>query len=698
MSDTACPRIVGCLLDVSGSMLEALEAGRSDERAVERLLAILRAALKVAQAEQRHDPGSLVFVGLFGLNTTKNPGCPPGVDLCSFTEAIIGDESDHRSGHERLITLANEENRPNITRYIRKKLTDDEARILHAHLQRHPERVLEFVHAIPPPEEWESKRNEARTGGKIFGSAASAAIAVVGGPLTLPVLGAAAGPAGFLGAVAVGYIVGDKGAAATVDILEDKKVEDSDALRLARSICNEWLAEFASLTPRPVADVIFQLQRLQKRMDTNSENILLDTLRRYLYGMTPMKDTLRQSLTVFREHRTAKQRILLLVSDGLSTDGDPLPQVRELEQEKPEVTIGTVFLTVNRGTADRRIYDRPCRDWHEGQQILFSMASKVSIDTHPIPVLATIGWDIPSSGIGALYATVCSATALEEFCSMLVSARFGAADALLNIVGRLSLDKVIDDGHVRTCRRPSDQKRSPTCYAHAVAAVIHMALIRIIGRVGGYPSIRKIRERILASFPRKPLGHSIEDVLNMTTEWYPPLQFREVNEDGARQAVLRRRPVLATFFLSAEGWEVFSEHFTATETSKVPLMSTKMAGHRSSPADGGHAVVLIRCEPQSLTFLNSWGKEWGDKGSFSIQDHTVLELDEEGAHMRFYDVYWEEKDLKDAEKKAFDFEVDQKLSDGTKKHPSLLDLEARCPHCNKNSPIAKFQGRLGDTE
>ena len=45
--------VVGCLLDVSGSMCDALETGHSDKRAIERLRAVLRAALKLAQAEQR---------------------------------------------------------------------------------------------------------------------------------------------------------------------------------------------------------------------------------------------------------------------------------------------------------------------------------------------------------------------------------------------------------------------------------------------------------------------------------------------------------------------------------------------------------------------------------------------------------------------------------------------------------------------
>jgi uncharacterized sporulation protein YeaH/YhbH (DUF444 family) len=48
MSDPSLRAVVGCLLDVSGSMCGTLEAGISDEYIIKRLRAVLRAALKLA--------------------------------------------------------------------------------------------------------------------------------------------------------------------------------------------------------------------------------------------------------------------------------------------------------------------------------------------------------------------------------------------------------------------------------------------------------------------------------------------------------------------------------------------------------------------------------------------------------------------------------------------------------------------------
>ena len=65
----------------------------------------------------------------------------------------------------------------------------------------------------------------------------------------------------------------------------------------------------------------------------------------------------------------------------------------------------------------------------------------------------------------------------------------------------------------------------------------------------------------------------------------------------------------------------------------------------SSQIVGGHAVVLIRCHPNCLVFMNSWGQEFADGGFFQVQDEKVLH------NMEFFDIYWEEDDLTPSEKK-----------------------------------------------
>jgi hypothetical protein len=579
--------IIGCLLDVSGSMRAAFETNRPDEKAVDRLRAVLRAALQLAQTEQGRDPRARMFVGVFGLN--QETRCPPVVDLCSLVTALLDIHDIERTGHELLIELANEHNLERITQYIRTKLSEDEARIVFLHLQKHPDQITEFVNAIPNAEELQRTRTQARE----FTTGIASQIIPLGFGLLGSLVASTAAP-----------LLGNK----AVDVLEDHAADHSEALHLARRIWDNWWLDFATLTPRPVAEVVRLLRRLQdlpavgqgdggaQDVEGNGSNSRLDLLRRYMYGVTPLCDALTRSLTAFLSTPSDDDRVLLLISDGNSTDGDPLSCARDLQREK--VTIATVYLTDDRTVPRRGLYDQPARNWNVGQTTLFELSTKIDGATHPIPVLASMGWQVPSSGECALYATACTTELLEEFCSLLLSARFGSTDALLDVLGQVDRDAYINDEHVRTCRKPSDQGDSGTCYAHATAAVIHMALARIVVREEGYPTIKEIRTRILERFPPiSEKGQPTAQVLAEATLWYRPLRFRKVDEEGARQVVLRRRPVLTTFQLSDSGWEGFDLYFKTKDTAKSVLTRRHMASKRSGQGCDGHAVVLIRCAP-----------------------------------------------------------------------------------------------------
>jgi len=121
-----------------------------------------------------------------------------------------------------------------------------------------------------------------------------------------------------------------------------------------------------------------------------------------------------------------------------------------------------------------------------------------------------------------------------------------------------------------------------------------------------------------------------------------------------------------------------------------------MAPYRSLPDGGGHAVVLVKCDPDGLTFLNSWGNQWGNNGSFSIEDSRVLEIDSipKYGQMSFYDIYWLESELTRGEIQAYDAKVDESLREHSSQHPSIFDLEVQCPRCNHVAEIAKFTGSI----
>ncbi|KAL6819777.1 hypothetical protein V8C40DRAFT_281111 [Trichoderma camerunense] len=665
--------LVGCLLDISGSMQKALEVDRPNEPATERLEAVLRAALKVAQVEKERCSNALIFIGIFGLKekvveSDTEDVSPSVVDLCAVADALVGYSNEQSSGHDLLIARANREHRSHITRYIREKLTDSEARILDAHLQEHPADTQQFVYSIPPGRTVQTIHIGSQTTGGVLGTAGGIGIgSLLFGPVGTVIAAFVAGSGGVS--------FGDR----LANGIEDRAVEESEALSLARRICARWLNNFTNFRARPVDDVIRILEQLLQRSDASTEtnrdarngaSSELETLKRYLYGRTPMQQALRSSLDVFRSYPNVEQRLLLLVSDGLSTDGDPIEISSELEKDK--VSIATIYLTSDRRIAHRQLYYQSVNSWNDGQRKLFHMATNFSCLEHPVPVLASTGWKVPSEGEARLYAVLSSSAALDEFCSLLVSACPGMADGLLDIIGRISQDAYINDEHVKTCRKPSNQGSSGTCHAHATAGAIHMSLLRIVGREDGYPSIEEIRKRILTEFPAQQGGRNTRSVLNQSVQWYRPLHYQEVDENGARQAVLHRRPVLATFVRI--------------------LTCAQMVPHRSGIRDGGHAVIMTGCSPRSLTFLNSWGRKWGNNGSFSVESYTALELN--NTPMRFYDVYWLESELTSAEKQAYASKVDNNLRSFSEKYPGILELQLRCPACSSTTRLGDYDGTV----
>ncbi|KAE8452710.1 hypothetical protein EG329_013969 [Mollisiaceae sp. DMI_Dod_QoI] len=544
--------LVGCLLDVSGSMRDVLETGRGDERAIERLQVVLRAALKLARAEQRHNPNALIFVGAFGMNSKETPV----VDLCGLINGLLDVTvglGDSQSGHDRLIALANEQNVAHVTKYIRTSLTEHQARIVHLHLQRHPEEIQVFVEAIPSATKlfiMETAGTAARGVMAVGGATISTAAYPIGlrllvhqsdcqdaifRPTPLP-------PCCLLTlkpdcstrwdmslarsldiSIGAASALGFAGGEACSTKAKNSAVDNSEAMKFALHICKTYLTDFEDLIPRPVSDAIDLLERLQKHPSVAGNNeadsrTLLDELTPHIYGSTFMRVALKKALAVFDGHSNIEQRALVLVSNGLSTDGDPLPLANDLKQKN--VIIASIFLTDKNDISRRQLYyQTPGNSLNKGQLKLFSMASTVSVLKHPIPVLAAMGWIVPSSGECSLYITICSSGALEEFCSLLLSARFDSADALLDIIGRVQLDAYINDEHVRTFNNPSDQEQTSTCYAHATAAVLHMALLRIYAREGGCPSIAEIRSKILKRFPPNPDGDSVLNVLMEAMDW-----------------------------------------------------------------------------------------------------------------------------------------------------------------------------------
>ena len=280
---------------------------------------------------------------------------------------------------------------------------------------------------------------------------------------------------------------------------------------------------------------------------------LLEPIKPYIYGGTPMCKALTYAKEVF-EKENAKPAVLFLLSDGMSADGDPCPIAQELHELG--VTIVTCFLTADHIDNPKCLYDP---EWKFPDQsvrgVLFDMSSSMQNTHTPISYLVDADWELPPSGESRLFLQANSLDVVNEFCEILVSQMTKSCDAIVNLLHKVPLATYINQKNAEF--EPKEQEGG-TCYANAIAAVFHLAMHRIVGREGGVPDFYKLRKRIIDEYGVE--GANTEKVLERVCPEYR-LHFQKVDQTKARQAIHKKRPVVARFSLYQEQWNEFSTFY-----------------------------------------------------------------------------------------------------------------------------------------
>ena len=559
--------MIGVLVDVSGSMKSAYALDRSSDVNVERIHAILTTVVNIVKREVvHHELRESIFACAFGL-------CGPTVtcDLISLLEYIaLAKDSQGKDGYQALIDLAKQRGAPQAEPWIRNHLSEVEAQILYTNLCFDESLMSKLVQLIPS--------QLAITSAKSLAKAASLKKA---SPLTL-----------------VGMFTA-KGRQKLSDMQkasEAEMVHKSEAYTLAREIIeygSSPLHRIKQPKPRPVQHVSELLDELLLSKDTppaaasapSSPSLhdriqeLIELIKPYIFGETPMCEALNAAAAVFNT-MNENPKVLFILSDGESTDGNPCPIAQELRDLG--VTIVTCFLTSDRIRIPRCLFDEPDPNWtgydvpqssylfddldpslldlwsRDGRSILFEMSSTMKNTHAPISYLVDANWELPPSGASRLFVQANSLDVVNEFCQIVVSQMTKSCDVLVHILEKVPLATYINQRNAEF--EPQKQERR-TCYANAIAAVFHLAMHRIVGREGGIPEFCEIRQRIVDEYGID--GADTKKVLeNLCPEYR--LHFRQVDETGARRAINERRPVVATFFLYDEQWTKFLAFYRKT--------------------------------------------------------------------------------------------------------------------------------------
>ena len=301
----------GVLVDVSGSMENAYALDRSHDASVERTHAILTTIMNIVKREvAHHDRQESIFACAFGLNEEGTQGIVT-CDLISLLEYMYITGCP-RDGHQALINLAKQHETPQAEPWIRNHLSQLEARILYTALCSDPSLIQKLVELIPTSQA-SSSASPSALSSKLLRKFRPSSHTDVS---TMPLL------------------------------MQKVAVHRSKAYKLAHEIIDDhpallplqdMLQSMHHPKPRPVQHITEMLDDLlQSKVSSSSSSSLhdrihelLEPIKPYFFGGTPMCRALKDAVAVFRETNVT-QKVLFILSDGQSTDGDPRPIAGEL--------------------------------------------------------------------------------------------------------------------------------------------------------------------------------------------------------------------------------------------------------------------------------------------------------------------------------------------------------------------------------
>ena len=200
------------------------------------------------------------------------------------------------------------------------------------------------------------------------------------------------------------------------------------------------------------------------------------------------------------------------------------------------------------------LVDEEVQSWSRGTLTLYRMSSTMPNTNTPITHLIDYGWELPLSGECHLFVRANSLDVVEEFCKVVVSQFTHGTDALVHMLGRLSLAEYIN--------RQNDtfkalEQIGKTCYANAIATVFHLAMHRIVDREGGIPGFLAIRSCIIREYGKEDAN--TEMVIKRVSPEYWLKCHIKIDEEGARKAINERHPVVARFSWRGKQEVLFKE-------------------------------------------------------------------------------------------------------------------------------------------
>ena len=250
-----------------------------------------------------------------------------------------------------------------------------------------------------------------------------------------------------------------------------------------------------------------------------------------------------------------------------------------------------------------------------------------------------------------------------------------------------------------------DQKYSGECWVHSLVLLLCYAEARKYGRKlenfeGIYDLITKHfgcggktykeKEEIMHFCKIFPDDENFnkEKYLNNNFNKYIPnfgLHYKKLdpnNELEINNYIKRGIKCLLSFGLNNLEWENFCKYFSeeSIKPEEKNLTLEILEKDTKNPSETSrHAVILTDIDEEgNYICVNSWGKEWGNKGIFKAQKECLKQP-------VIYAIYFYEKDLTENERNAW-----IKLNDDIQKYLNEMSF-ILCPICKRSAEIDRFE-------
>ena len=430
----------------------------------------------------------------------------------------------------------------------------------------------------------------------------------------------------------------------------------------------------------------------ERKLSKERSQELLRKVKPYIYGGTPLYKAIENAIELIETNASqfsSHKKLLFILSDGEPADGEITDSVRVERAvsrlKAAGVTVVGCYVTHSTQNESKRLFSEMRPDWDPGAKFLFSLSSKLPTQSIPRTVFVKRDWFIETTNNETrLFLQVNHPDHMQEACQVARDV-VCSGDALSEFLTSVSLDVYINQ-ELENYEAKEKQEGS-TCYAHASAIVLHLALKRIHGRPADkYPSFKELKDKLVSRFGKEPTN--IVKVLEEICPHYH-LRFKKVDLKSAKSAVASSRPVVATFRLTKDEWKKFEGFFEDNKTGILTKKEIDITARPSTTRTHGHAVVFTSFNSKYLRLLDSRGPDKKDNGFFKVQNADVLGL-------KFIDIFWEEDDLTEEEKLSYKKRGSELAKELMEILPSLQrdDYTVTCPECHADSPVKDFTGNL----